>query len=85
MNRYLATLSLTIALISGASSSVFAADQMQGSMMHGSMMKPHCSSGDPIVMVNTKDKTYMMADKSHMQMMHNSSMMHDSSMNHNSS
>ena len=36
------------------------------SMMHGSMMMPHCASGDPVVMVNMKDKMFSMADKSHM-------------------
>ncbi len=75
MQRILPTLSLTAALIMGAASSAFAQTAMSGSSMHHSMMMPHCSSGNPVVMVNTKDKTYSMADKSHMAMMHKSGMM----------
>jgi len=75
MNKIVTSLSLITALIMGASSSAFAMNQM-----HGSMMMPHCSSGNPAVMVNTKDKTYTMADKSHMKMMHNSGMMNKNTM-----
>lgn len=74
MNRILTTLSLSTALIVIATSSVFAQSMAPSSPMPGSMMKPQCSSGDPVVMVNTKNKTYWMADKSHM-MMHQSGTM----------
>jgi len=75
MNRIVTAFSLITALIMGASSSAFAMNQM-----HGSMMMPHCASGDPAVMVNTKGKTYTMADKSHMMMMHKSGMMNKNTM-----
>ncbi len=80
MNRILTTLSLTTALVMGAASSALAQSAMHGSMMHGSMMHmPQCASGDPVVMVDSKDKTYSMADKSHL-MMHNSGTMDKSMM-----
>ncbi len=77
MNRILTTLSLSTALIVIATSSVFAQSMAPSSPMPGSMMKPQCSSGDPVVMVNAKNKTYWMADKSHM-MMRQSDTMHQS-------
>lgn len=90
MNRILTTLSLSTALIVGAATSAFAQSTMRpsmmhGSMMHGSMMRhsmmmPRCSSGDPVVMVNSQAKTYSMADKSHMMMMHKGGMMNKNMM-----
>ncbi len=85
MNRILTTLSLSTALIVGAATSAFAQSTMRPSMMHGSMMRhsmmmPRCSSGDPVVMVNSQAKTYSMSDKSHMMMMHKSGMMNKNMM-----
>ncbi len=64
MNRIVTALALAT-LVVGVGQAASAMDSM-----HGSMAMSKCAAGDPVVMMNTKTKTYMMADKMHMKMMH---------------
>ena len=49
--------------------------------MHGSMKAPTCAAGDPAVMVDTKNKTYVMAEEhGKMSQTHGGTMMHDNTM-----